>query len=44
MDKEDLRAMNEEGNIFIFVPDPSVADDTYSTTTEMSNSEPDTDR
>ena len=44
MDEEDLRAMDKEGNIFIFVPETSVLDEAYSSTSDMSNSEPDTNR
>ena len=44
MDEVDLQAMNEEGDVFIFHPDPSVAVATYSDTSDMSNSEPDTNR
>ena len=44
MDEVDSQAMNEEGDVFIFRPDPSVAVATYSDTSDMSNSEPDTNR
>ena len=44
MDEENLQAMNDEGNVFIFRPDPSVVDATYSASSDMSNSEPDSNR
>ena len=36
--------MDEKENIFIFVLEKIVVDENYSSTSDMSNSEPDTDR